>query len=136
MGGATWHRLTAAARETLRVAAHELSEQRAEPPAATLAPDPESEGRLGRGRFTVGRGPGCDHRLDEQTVSRHHAELRWVDERWVLTDLRSTNGSYVNGRRVWRIVLEPGDEVTLGAARVQFRPRAAAPEHQPTAALS
>lgn len=113
----TIHRLAAAARQTLREAA-----PREGGAVERLAPDPAAVGRLGRGRFTLGRAPGRERRLENPSVSRHHAELRFADGRWVLLDLRSTNSLHVNGRRVWRVVIEAGDEPQLGDQRVLFEP--------------
>ena len=47
--------------------------------------------------------------LDDRDVSRRHARLEIVDNQLVLTDLGSTNGTYVNDVRVTRRVLAPGD---------------------------
>src|SRR5919202_52249 len=52
--------------------------------------------------------------------ARRHAELRNEDGYWTVTDLGSTNGVKVNGRRVQEAVLEPGDELALGLARLRF----------------
>ena len=48
------------------------------------------------------------------TVSRRHAQLRFRDGKWVLRDLGSTNGTTVNGVRVGRCELLPGDRLGLG----------------------
>lgn len=114
----TWHRLTGAAAETLRVAG-ELVEAGA---ARRLVLDGAAAGRLGPGLFTIGRAVDCDVVLADPTASRCHAELRYEDGTWVLTDLRSRNGSFVNGRRAWRIVVEAGDELVLGGTRLTFAP--------------
>ena len=50
------------------------------------------------------------------SVSRRHARLSFRDGRWVLRDLDSTNGTRVNGKRVVRCRLEPGDRLSLGSA--------------------
>jgi pSer/pThr/pTyr-binding forkhead associated (FHA) protein len=49
-----------------------------------------------------------------------YAELRNEDGRWIITDLGSTNGVKVNGRRVEQAALEPGDELVFGLARLRF----------------
>lgn len=61
----------------------------------------------------LGRAADCDFRLSDETVSRHHAELRYDDGMWVISDLNSTNGVYVNGRRVWHAEIRPGDQIAL-----------------------
>jgi pSer/pThr/pTyr-binding forkhead associated (FHA) protein len=53
-------------------------------------------------------------------VSRHHAELRREADAWVVADLGSTNGVKVNGSRVSEAELGPGDDITLGLARLSF----------------
>jgi FHA domain-containing protein/uncharacterized protein DUF1707 len=67
--------------------------------------------------FVIGRSPLCDLAVPDMTVSWRHAELRWADGEWILTDLGSTNGTRVNG---WRagggFAVRPGDQVTFGAA--------------------
>jgi hypothetical protein len=45
----------------------------------------------------IGRAPDCDLRLEHASVSRHHAELRGGDDAWVLRDLDSKNGSFIDG---------------------------------------
>ncbi len=59
--------------------------------------------------------------LDDPNVSRTHAEIRPRGGSWVLTDLGSTNGSRLNGRRLdGSEVLKPGDEIELGTSRLTF----------------
>lgn len=72
------------------------------------------------GRLRIGRDPGNGLRLSHETVSREHAELRLRDGMWVVTDLGSTNGTTVNGRRVTgSAVVRDGDQIAFG--RVSFR---------------
>lgn len=81
-----------------------------------------------RERFTksviaIGRHPLCDFRFDPQQdldVSTRHAEVRAVDDGYVLADIGSTNGTYVNGVRIAREQkLKSGDVVWFG----EFGPR-------------
>jgi hypothetical protein len=69
----------------------------------------------------LGRGTDCDLRLVDPGVSRHHAELRVEDGEVVLVDLGSTNGTFVNGQPVRRVVLTDGTQVTLGRTTLVFR---------------
>ena len=81
------------------------------PPPPLLLPVPEAE------PFTIGRSrETCDLVLSgDSRVSARHADLRVVDGRWVLTDLRSMNGTWVNGARlVHSAVVGPGDRVRFG----------------------
>jgi hypothetical protein len=70
---------------------------------------------------TLGRSRQCDVVLDDANVSRQHAEIRPRGGSWVLTDLGSTNGSCLNGRRIEDTeVLKPGDEIELGTSLIRF----------------
>jgi hypothetical protein len=69
----------------------------------------------------LGRGTDCDLRLVDPGVSRHHAELRVEDGEVVLVDLGSTNGTFVNGQPVRRVVMTDGTQVTLGRTTLVFR---------------
>ena len=70
-------------------------------------------------RTTVGRTPDNSLQLDVDFISRHHAVLLESAEGTVVEDLASTNGVYVNGERISRRLLKPGDRVTIG--RTDFR---------------
>ena len=81
------------------------------------------EGRrtvLAGGRVVLGRSRECDLVLNDPNVSRQHAELRGAGTDWEVYDLGSTNGIKVNGRRVSRSPLEPGDRITLGLVDLTF----------------
>lgn len=67
----------------------------------------------------VGRSPECDLMLDDRSISRRHAQLFFREGRWILIDLESTNGSYINGERVQRAELLPGDVVTIGSEQLR-----------------
>ncbi len=69
----------------------------------------------------LGRGTDCDLRLVDPGVSRHHAELRVENDQVVLVDRGSTNGTFVNGQPVRRVVLTDGTHVTLGRTTLVFR---------------
>jgi Protein of unknown function (DUF3662)/FHA domain len=76
---------------------------------------------VGPSGATLGRGRQCDIVLNDPNVSRQHAEIRPRGGSWVLSDLGSTNGSQINGRRVdGPEVLRPGDEIELGASAMTF----------------
>lgn len=72
-------------------------------------------------RVVVGRGPECHLRPASSSVSRNHAEILWRDGRFVVRDLGSTNGSFVNDHpAVEPILLQPGDAVRFGEAVYLF----------------
>ncbi len=72
-------------------------------------------------QVTIGRSRECDIRLRDPNASRQHAELRQDGATYWIVDLGSTNGVEVNGTRTKRAKLEPGDTVTIGATRLEFR---------------
>jgi hypothetical protein len=76
---------------------------------------------VGPSGATMGRSRQCDVLVDDANVSRTHAEIRPRGGSWVLTDLGSTNGSRLNGRRLeGPEVLKPGDEIELGTSVIKF----------------
>jgi hypothetical protein len=62
----------------------------------------------------IGRASACDIALSDQTVSRRHAQLLFRDGAWIVNDLASKNGVTVNGTKVGRCQLRPGDRLGLG----------------------
>jgi hypothetical protein len=75
--------------------------------------------------ITVGRSPDCDCLLGDPSVSRRHAELARDGDLWVLRDLGSRNGTWLNGVRVTGAAeVRPGDTVTLGGVRFRAALRA------------
>ena len=91
-----------------------------EPNAWLEAPDGHQHFIKG-GVSTIGRLSESDIVINDQNVSRRHAELHAVGDTYELVDLGSTNGSKVNGQRVGRHVLADGDQVTFGAITLRFR---------------
>ncbi len=53
-------------------------------------------------------------------VSRSHARLECAPGACTLVDLGSSNGSYLNGERVERVLLQPGDMISLGGSRFRY----------------
>ncbi len=58
--------------------------------------------------------------VDDPRVSRYHAQIRYVRGRFILFDLNSTGGTYVNGQRVSQSVLYPGDVISLAGLPIVF----------------
>lgn len=76
---------------------------------------------VGPAGATLGRSRQCDVVLDDPNVSRQHAEIRPRGGSWVLSDLGSTNGSSLNGRRIaGPEVLKPGDQIEIGTSLISF----------------
>jgi two-component system NtrC family sensor kinase len=66
------------------------------------------------GALTIGREAGNAIRLEDSEVSRRHAEIRRVGETFVVGDLESSNGTFVNDRKVERAELASGDRIRVG----------------------
>jgi ABC-type multidrug transport system ATPase subunit/pSer/pThr/pTyr-binding forkhead associated (FHA) protein len=94
-------------------------------PAARLLGSAAADGRrakapvvLGRSEVLIlGRAPDCDQVLDFPMISAHHARLSRQGDEFVLEDLNSTNGTFVNGSRITRVRISPGDTIELGSYR-------------------
>ena len=74
---------------------------------------------LDRAMVMVGRHPQCDARLDSLWVSRRHSIFTEDGGEVVVRDLGSTNGIRINGQRVERGRLRPGDEISI--AHIRYR---------------
>lgn len=71
--------------------------------------------------FTFGR-EDCTFNIPSQRVSRRHAEITWTDQAPVLSDLGSSNGTLVNGRRISKPhALQDGDELAVGPWLCTYR---------------
>ncbi len=75
---------------------------------------------LDRPVITIGRHPDSDVFLNNVTVSRRHAEIRRNDEGYLLVDVGSLNGTYVNYQRVEEAQLWHGNEIQIGKYRFLF----------------
>ncbi|MFS8911191.1 diguanylate cyclase [Synechococcus sp. H60.3] len=75
--------------------------------------------RLGE-TVVVGRSPQADVQLSDYTISRQHCQLGKEGESYLLTDLGSLNGTYVNGERVTCRVLADRDRIQVGNSLLQF----------------
>jgi signal transduction histidine kinase len=83
-------------------------------------PDKGRTLRTGDEVVIIGRG-SPQVPLTDQTVSRRHAELKKVDDGWVLTDLKSANGTYLNGGRITKPTrLKHGDQVRVGSTLLVY----------------
>ena len=63
---------------------------------------------------TVGRDPACGIPLRDPGVSRRHAQFEWQDDRCLLKDLGSANGTFLNGLRIHDSPIQTGDQVRVG----------------------
>ncbi len=77
--------------------------------------------RLGTGEFRIGRDPSCSLALWDGKASRVHAEIFEKDGAYVIRDLKSSNGTKVNGAGISAAKLSDGDLIEIGETEVEFR---------------
>lgn len=75
---------------------------------------------LGGNDLVIGRSPGCDIRFISENVSRKHARVFFHNEEFMIEDLGSTNGLFVNGIKIVRCALRSNDQIALGEVRLLF----------------
>lgn len=70
----------------------------------------------------IGRGSKADFRVRHYSVSRKHAVVQMIGERWFIRELGSKNGTFVDGHHVndFRMI-EPGDDIRIGAVQFEIR---------------
>jgi pSer/pThr/pTyr-binding forkhead associated (FHA) protein len=79
-----------------------------------------AEYNMGKERYTIGRLPDNDVRIDNATVSGHHSLIINILNDSFLEDLNSTNGTYVNGKLIKKHALQHGDVVTVGKHQLRY----------------
>ena len=84
------------------------------------------------GELTIGRGPDNGLVLEDTQVSRSHALLVARHDRWWVEDRASANGTRVNGQRVDRVAVGPGDEIRVGPFRLVLEEAAEVAAPPPT----
>jgi pSer/pThr/pTyr-binding forkhead associated (FHA) protein len=96
------------------------------PGSARHRPDTRPLPDRSRPVLIVGRRADCDVVLSDTTVSRVHAVLMLFGGEWLIHDRQSTNGTRVNGRRVWgATAVKPGDRISFGGLTLRLAPPAA-----------
>jgi len=101
------------------------------PSRSTVAPPPahlrplagDLAGRefpIAKTLLSIGRGLDNDLVIDDPRVSRHHSQITFRHNHYLLRDLRSTNGTFVNGQQVEAMVLASGDVVSIGGFEMMF----------------
>jgi adenylate cyclase len=75
---------------------------------------------LVKDRILIGRRDDCDIRLEFANISGKHCELVWDGNLWLVRDLQSANGTKVNGEKIQKHAIYPGDQLTL-ARKHHFR---------------
>ncbi|MBK7116540.1 MAG: FHA domain-containing protein [Proteobacteria bacterium] len=79
-----------------------------------------AEYNMNKERYTVGRLPDNDIRIDNPAVSGHHSLIINILNDSFLEDLNSTNGTYVNGKLIKKHALQHGDVITCGHHQLRF----------------
>ena len=79
-----------------------------------------AEYNMNKERYTVGRLPDNDIRIDNPAVSGHHSLIINILNDSFLEDLNSTNGTYVNGKLIKKHALQHGDVITVGHHQLRF----------------
>ncbi len=70
--------------------------------------------------FSIGRGQENGLVIDAKEISRHHASIDRVGDRYVVEDLNSVNGVWLNGKRREMATLKPGDVINMGKVKLVF----------------
>ena len=68
----------------------------------------------------IGRDTGNQIQIHDTEVSRRHAELRRSDKTYILADLGSSNGTYINGQRITTQPLATGDQLQVGGTQLLY----------------
>src|ERR1039458_4118717 len=79
-----------------------------------------AEYNMNKERYTIGRLPDNDIRIDNPAVSGHHSLIINILNDSFLEDLNSTNGTYVNGKLIKKHALQHGDVITAGHHQLRF----------------
>jgi pSer/pThr/pTyr-binding forkhead associated (FHA) protein len=77
--------------------------------------------QLDKPRMVVGREPSCEIHIDNLGISRNHCAFAARGEAFVVQDLGSSNGTFVNGRKITEHFLNDADEVVIGKYTLKFK---------------
>ncbi len=89
-----------------------------------------AEYNMSKERYTIGRLPDNDVRIDNPAVSGHHSLIINILNDSFLEDLNSTNGTYVNGKLIKKHALQHGDVITIGHHQLRFSDQQASEPEQ------
>jgi pSer/pThr/pTyr-binding forkhead associated (FHA) protein len=76
---------------------------------------------LHEGRNRIGSSPPSDIRIPDEGVQDQHMSIRISSHQWMLTDLDSETGTWLNGKRVYRNELKDGDKIKIGKVVLQIK---------------
>ena len=88
---------------------------------ATRSPSQGQTHRIDRDRMTIGAARDCDVVITENHVSDRHASVRFRDGGFHLTDLDSSNGTFIGDERIEQRPLKDGDKVRFGTSEWVFK---------------
>ena len=109
------HTLVVENRTTLKVRKCRLT--------VTAGPDQTREPFSDKERIRIGAHSSNDLVLaEDRTASRHHFEIQYTERGYLLVDLNSTNGTFLDGRRIERAYLSPGSQMRAGSSTLTFSP--------------
>jgi hypothetical protein len=98
------------------------AEPREPAPTASLRDTSGTVVKLDAEGVRVGRHPECRYIIPTPGASRYHAEIKYDNGAWMISDLNSGNGTFVNGVRIRTHQLAPGDEVRIDQTLLTFQP--------------
>jgi DNA-binding NtrC family response regulator len=89
----------------------------------TVGPDQGKEVISDKERMRCGAHSTNDLVLaEDRTASRHHFEVQYTERGYLLIDLNSTNGTFLDNRRIERAYLSPGSQIRAGSSTLEFKP--------------
>lgn len=90
--------------------------------AVVEGPSPKIKYDLGKRKVTrVGKKNDNDIVINDKTVSRNHMEIEATSDSYLLRDLNSTNGTFINDMKVKEAFLSPGDIITIGNTKIEYQ---------------
>ena len=104
---------------TFRIDARLKQDESGCPPGALVLPDGKRI-QIGNDVITIGRLQDSTICIDDPSISRNQAEVLLRETGYLLSDLGSTNGTLVNGRRISQHVLTDHDQIEFGSYRIRF----------------
>jgi len=103
--------------------------------AITEGPDQGREYTIDQA-VILGRLDSSDIPIHDRKASREHAKVYRQGQRYAIVDLNSSNGTFVNGSRITKVLLESGDEIRIGTVALRFQDPEAEAQREKQAAAS
>ena len=75
--------------------------------------------KIDAGEVMIGRAQDNDIKVSNKSISAHHARIYTYMEASFIEDLNSTNGTYLNGKRILKHTLHPGDVIKIGTVNLE-----------------